>query len=211
MACFQWVGGSAKKAKCRSLHYTTDDETVRCFGRDGDFEGLREIFLHLCEVVHDVGVGPVLGVDELSAEDALLVDDVGFGDLFGAVEAVDPLLLVADGDQIDVMLDQKLVVEVGVLIDADGDDFEVGHLLVQFEQAGQLLDAWGAPGGPEVEHNDVAAQLAEIDAVGSVGDSELWCGFADVSGVAAPVAACYQKQTQYETRPDFMHFTLQFL
>ena len=43
--------------------------------------------LEVAEVVEDLGAGPVLGADELAAEDALAIDDVGLGDLGGAVEA----------------------------------------------------------------------------------------------------------------------------
>ena len=54
--------------------------------------------LEFAEVVDDLGAGPVLGGDEFSAEDALAVDDVGFGDLDGAIEMVDALGGVADGE-----------------------------------------------------------------------------------------------------------------
>ena len=114
-------------------------------------------WLHLCEVAHDVGIGPVLRADEFAAQDALAVDDVGFGNLDGAVERVDALVGVADGDEIDVVLDEELVIDVGVLVHADGDDFKVGHLLMQREQAGELFDAGRTPCGPEVEHDDFAA------------------------------------------------------
>jgi hypothetical protein len=167
--------------------------------------------LHLCEVGHEGGIGPVLGADELAAQDALSVDDVGFGDLDGAVEGVDALVFVADGDEIDVVVDEELAVDVGVLIHADGDDFEAGHLFVEGEEAGEFFDAGSAPGGPEIEDDDAAAQLAEIDGVGGVADDELGGGFADVGGMTAAVAAGEQEGCEDETCPDFRHSALHFL
>jgi len=166
--------------------------------------------LHLGEVVHDVRVGPVLRADELTAEGALAVDDVGFGNLDGAVEGVDALVGVADGDEVDVVFDEELVVDVGILVHADGDDFEVGHLLVESEQAGELFDAGRAPGGPEIEHDDVAAEFGEIDGVGAVGDGELGRGLVDVVGMGAAVAAGNKKHGQSKGRKDFRHWVHHF-
>lgn len=161
--------------------------------------------LHAGEVVHDDRVGPVLRADELAAKDALAVDDVGLGNLDGAVEGVDALVGVADGDEVDVVLGEELVVNVGVLVHADRDDFEAGHLLVEREQAGKLFDAGRAPGGPEIEHDNVAAQLGEIDGVRAVGDGELGRGLVDVARVAAAIAAGNERQGQQKGHKDFRH------
>ena len=124
-----------------------------------------------------------MGADELAAEHALTVDDVGFGDLLGAVEGVDTLLFVADGDEVDVILDQEAVIEVGVLVDAYRDDDEIGHLALEREEAGELFNAGGAEGGPKVEDDDAAAKLVEVDGSAAVVQDELGCRFADVFGV----------------------------
>ena len=72
-----------------------------------------------------------------------------------------------------MVLGEEAPVDVVVLVHADGDDGEVGHLALQGEQAGQLFDAGRAPGGPEVEHDDLAAELAEVDGLCAVGHDEL--------------------------------------
>ncbi len=140
------------------------------------------------EIADDLGVGPVLGGDEFSAEDASFVDDIALWDLFGAVEGGDARGGIAQGEEVDVVSLEEAVVLVGVLVLADGDDGDLGEAALEFEQAGKLFDAGGAPGGPEVENDDVAAKLGEIEGVGSVGEGELWSWSADASGVAAAIA-----------------------
>ena len=146
--------------------------------------------LELVEVVDDFGAGPVLGGDEFSAEGAFAVDDVGFGDLDGAVESVDLLGGIAEGDEIDMVLGEEVLVCGVVLVHADGDDGDLGEAALHFEEAGELFDTGCAPGGPEVENDDAAAELAEIDGFGAVGDYELRGGAADVAGMIATIAAC---------------------
>ncbi len=92
--------------------------------------------LEFAEVVDDLGAGPVLGGDEFSAEDALAVDDVGLGDLDGSVEMIDALGGVADGEEVDVILLEEVLVDVGVLVHADGDDGNLGKDLLHGEEAG---------------------------------------------------------------------------
>jgi hypothetical protein len=150
------------------------------------------------EVGDDGGGGPVLVADEFAAEDALLVDDVGLGDLDGAVEGIDALVGVADGEEVDVVLLEEGAVGGGVIVDADGDDGEAGHLVVEGEEAGELVDAGSAPTCPEVEEDDVAAEAGEVNGGGAVGEGELWGGEADAAGVVAAVAAGGDKQQRDE-------------
>ena len=145
--------------------------------------------LEVVQVVDDFRAGPVLGGDEFAAEDSVAVDDVGLGDLDGAVEFGDLLVGVADGEQVDIVAGEEVLVGVGVLVPGDGDDVELGHLALEGEEAGKLFDARGAVGGPEVEQDDVAAEFAEVGGVGAVGDDELGRGGGDVARVTAAVAA----------------------
>ena len=64
------------------------------------------------EVLGDLWAGPVLGADEFAAEHAIAVDDVGFGDLDGAVELVDALVGIAHGGDGDVVGNEKFAVNV---------------------------------------------------------------------------------------------------
>ncbi len=140
------------------------------------------------EEIDDLGAGPILCADELAADVAVSVDDVGFGDLDGAVERVDLLVGVTNGADVDVMLDEEAAIDVVVLIHADGDDGELGHFLLEGEEAGEFFDAGSAEGGPEVEDHDFAAEFCEVDGLGAVGHDELRGGFADVLGMLAAVA-----------------------
>lgn len=109
------------------------------------------------------------------------------------------------------MAGEEALVGVGVLIPGDGDDGEVGHLALEREEAGELFDAGGAVGGPEVEQDDVAAEFAEIGGVGAVADDELGRGGSDVAGMAASVAADGECGEEDESGRDSAHGLLQFL
>ena len=154
------------------------------------------------EVAGDLGAGPVLGGDEFAAQDTLFVDHVALGDLAGAVEGLDVGGGITEGEEVDVVLLEEAVVLVGVLVLTDGYDGDLGELVLEGQEAGELLDAGRAPGGPEVDDDDVAAELAEVDGVRSFGEGELGGGFADVAGVVAAVAAGGQEEGEAEGRED---------
>ena len=170
-----------------------DDDSSGRFGFEDFWRGLE-----LAEIADDLGAGPGLGADELPAEDAVAVDDVGFGDLGGAVEGVDACVGVADGAEVDVVLLEEAAVDVVVLVHADADDGEVGHLVLEGEEAGELFDAGGAPGCPQIEDDDLAAKLGEVEALDAVGDGEGRSDAAEAVRVAAAITTdaegryCYQ-------------------
>jgi len=110
-----------------------------------------------------------------------------------------------------VVIGEEFAVDVGVLVHADCDYGDVGHAFLHLEQAGQLFDAGGAPGGPEVQDDDLAAQLAEVDGSGAVAHDEQWGRLADVAGMRSAVAACNQQHTKCNTCPESTHDTLHFL
>ena len=141
------------------------------------------------EEVDDFGAGPVLGSDELAADDAGLVDDVGFGVDEAAVEGVGACGAVADAEEVDLVGGHEVVVGVGVVVRADGDDVDLRELLLHRGERGELGDAGRAPGGPEDEDNYVAALFGEVDGLGAVADGESGRGPADLAGVVAAVAA----------------------
>ena len=151
------------------------------------------------EVVDDVGVCPDLGSDELAAEDAVAVDDVGFGDLDGAVEGVDALVAVADGDEIDVVFGEEATVDGVVLIGADADDGDLGESVLEIEEAGQFFDAGCAPGGPEIEDDDFSVKAGEVEPLDAVTDGEERCGFFEALRVVAAVAAGGEREGQTQS------------
>jgi len=148
------------------------------------------------EVVHDLGAGPDLSADELSPQDAIAVDDVGLRNLNGAVERVDALIAVADGDEIDVMLDEEASVDVVILIGADADDGELWHGALQGEEAGQLLDAGSAVGGPKIEDDNTAVKACEVESLDAVADGEEGSGAAEVIGVISAIATGREKERE---------------
>ena len=137
--------------------------------------------LQLCEIAGDLGAGPVLRADELSPQDALSVDDVCLRNLHCAVQSIDPLVRVANREEIHMMLGQKTPVDVRILVHADRDDRHIRHLPLQRQQAGQLFDARSAKGRPKIQHDDVPAQFAQVDLSGAIADDKLRRRLVDVS------------------------------
>jgi len=84
----------------------------------------------------------------------------------------------------------ELAVGVLVDVDADGDDGDsLGlHAALHFDEGGDFFDAGSAPGGPEVEDDDLSAKLAEGDFVLGVLNGEVGCGGADVGRARSGVA-----------------------
>ena len=148
----------------------------------------------------DLGAGRVLRGDELAAEDAARVDDVGLGELEGAVEAWDARGGVAQGEQVDAVVEQEAAVGSGVVVLADGEDGELREAVLKFHQAGQFLDAGKAPCGPEVEDDDAATKLGERDGAAAVGEGELGGWGADAGGVVAAVAGGERERAEREEK-----------
>ena len=138
------------------------------------------------------GVVQSWAADEFAADDAIAVDDVGFRGA-GSIECgVGALREVEDGgDAGDVVIDEVLAVGVGVGVEADGEDDDVGQAALEVDEGGELFEAGRAPAGPEIEDDDFALGLilAEADRLCAVADDDGGSVFADLSGVAGPVAA----------------------
>ena len=104
-----------------------------------------------------------MGVDDL----AIAIHDYGIGQHTQAVAVVlgdGDALLVAEQDRV---IDAHRIHEVfGVLlgVDGDADDGEalVLVLLLQIDEGGDLAAAGRAPGGPEVDHQDLAVPFADM-------------------------------------------------
>jgi hypothetical protein len=167
--------------------------------------------LQLFQVRRDFRTRPILCRDEFAANHAVLVDDVALGDLQRAVEAVDTGRGVTNGEKVDVVLVEKAPVDGVVFILADCDDDDIGHLVVELNEAGELNDAWRTPGCPKVEDDCVAAVLAEIDGLDAVAYGEIWRCRADLVGMTAAVAPGDQQHCEDYTCPNFTHVTLHFL
>ena len=143
--------------------------------------------LQAVQIIADLGAGPVLGAHEFAADDAVAVDQIGFRPHVGVVELRRGSRWVAHSDEIDVVTDQEARIGGLVVVDADGEDGQAGHLVVQFEERGQLLEAGGALTPPEVEQHDLAAIAGQMHGGGAVGDRKVGRGLVGLRGMRAAV------------------------
>ena len=149
--------------------------------------------LQVLQVIDDFGVGPAsvgLGhADELAADDPLAVDDVAFRRTGGAEGIAGLVVEVVDGgDAGDVVVDEVLAVRGLVGVEGDGEDDDVGHVLLELHEGGKFHEAGSAPTGPEIEDHDFAAVIAEADGLRAVVDGEAGGAVADGAGVGVAVA-----------------------
>ena len=108
------------------------------------------------------------------------------------------LVWVSYGGEVHAVAGDEAVVCVRVFVDADGEDGEIGAVVVEFNESWHLLDARRAPGGPEVEQDDLAAIAGEMDGGGSVRYVEVGGGFAGLRGARAAIAGGKQGQRQQD-------------
>ena len=148
---------------------------------------------------------PIDGPDELAAQHTLAVDDVGLGKLEGSVKVVALLVGIAHGEQVDVVLFEKIL--VGALVGVDADRHHLHtlalHLLLHLHQRRHFFDAGRTPGGPEIQHHHFAAKFVEADFAVGVLNREAGGGGTDVGRAGAAVTTGQrQKQGQdAESRP----------
>ena len=144
----------------------------------------------IAEVVFDLGAGPVLRSDELTADAAGGIDDVGLGRAGGAVGKVGFLGEIEGHDHVaDVVVDEELMVGVGVGVEADGQHHHSRHLLLNLHERGQLFEAGWAPGGPEIQNHRLAAIAAQADGAALVVNGEVRGKRAYLGGMIATVAS----------------------
>lgn len=55
------------------------------------------------------------------------------------------------------MADEEGLVGLGVFVKGDGEDADLGELLLELDERGELFKARAAPGRPEVDEYDMAA------------------------------------------------------
>jgi hypothetical protein len=151
----------------------------------------NSLLLEITEIVQNFGVGPAIfgHADELAADDAAAVDDVGLG-WAGRIEGViGGICDVVDGEEArQVVIDKVLAVGRLVGIEGDGEDDDLGHLALELDEGGELLGAGSAPARPEIEDNGLAAVVAEGDGLRTVANDDGGRLFTDLGGVAGAVA-----------------------
>src|SRR6266851_4800973 len=204
---WRWILRSASSSKTPTRAWKPPTER-EC---EESTSARRLLWLHLLEITHDLRAGPDLRADELATHDALPVDHVGLRNLRRSIESIYLHVLVPHSEEIDMVLHQEPPVHIRVLIDADCDHRDLRHLLLELQQAGQLLDTRRAIRRPQVQEDDAAAQLAQVNGSRPVAHHELRRRLADPSRVIAPVAPRRRQQNQNRNRPEFTHNALHFL
>ena len=149
--------------------------------------GLR--VLKLVQVSNDLGRSPVGGANKFPPDDSVLVDDVGFRRAGGSEGEVALLGSVKGREQINVVVGDVGSVGGFFVIEADGEYDHLGHIALELNEGRELLQAGRAPGGPEVEDDDLAAVVGEADGAVGVGDGEAGRGCADLAGMVAAIAS----------------------
>ena len=146
---------------------TADDDDV-----PGPHSGIVEdklvgagLSLESSQVVQDLRLAPVNRPDKLTAQNALAIDDVGLGKSEGPVKVVTLLVGIADGQQVYVVVLEKFLVSALVDVDADSQHFYslALHFLLHLHQGRHLIHARGAPGGPEIQHHNLAPKLGQAN------------------------------------------------
>lgn len=140
------------------------------------------------QVVPDLRVGPVGCANKLAADNAVAVDDIGFRPHVGVKEACGTLIWIANRDQVNVAIADEVGVGAGVLIDTDSDNGDIRVFAMELEKRRQFFHAGTAPGGPEVEQNDLAPIVGKMDGRVTVRDGKVRCDFTSLGRVRTAVA-----------------------
>ncbi len=111
----------------------------------------------------DAGVLPIHGADEFFGHPAILVDDVCFGELECSVAVGEGAVRVAEDRKREVLASGKVLQGSSIRVHADAQHGYtlLAHGFGELLEAGSLLDAGRAPGGPEVQHHHLARVIVK--------------------------------------------------
>ncbi len=156
----------------------------------------------MAEVIHDFRWPQSIGADKFAAQHALAVDDVSLGKLESPVKVVALLVGIAHGEQVHVVRLQEILVCALVGVNAHGQHFNAlaFHSLLHLHQGWHLFNAGRAPGGPEIQHDHLAAQFVEADFAVAVLDGEVRGRGPDAGRAAAAVTAGQAQGEDYDAR-----------
>jgi hypothetical protein len=152
--------------------------------------GMLSLRVQFLDVLEETWAGEILRTNQLSADDAALVDDVGFREFEAAVKLVGRLVFIEDGEQREMLLGDVMLVLCEGLVAGDGDDLDLGHLLLKGLQTGHLLNAGSTPTGPEIQHDHFPLKTLQIDGVLTIADGKCWRWPANLVGKSASIASC---------------------
>lgn len=144
--------------------------------------------LHALDIGANLGAGPVLRAYEFAANDTISVDQVALGEDIASIALVAHLVAISDGEQVNVVVDEELVIDGGVFVGAHGEHNQLRHLMMQIDERRKLYEARRAPCCPEVEQDDLSSVSAKLHRLGVVANYEVGRRDPDLGGVDSPVA-----------------------
>ena len=100
------------------------------------------------------------------------------------------MIRVADGEEIDFVTGKEVVIGVAVDVHADADDSDSfgAEAALEFDEGRHFFDTGGTPGSPEIQDQDFALEVVDVDfAVGVLRD-EFWGERSDAGRTRATVA-----------------------
>src|SRR5271170_3432496 len=84
--------------------------------------GIARSDLELVQEVYDLRLAPFHGANELAADNAIAINDVGLGPLETAVNGTGFLVGIAHGREVYLIVFQELMIGIAINIDADPND-----------------------------------------------------------------------------------------
>lgn len=81
-----------------------------------------------------------------------------------------------------------------IRVNANGENRQVGVIVVELEQGRQLLDARRALAPPEIQQNDFAPIAGQMNGCGSVGDGEIWRWLVCLGRMRASIAPAHHSK-----------------
>ena len=108
------------------------------------------------------------------------------------------------------MVFQKFVVVVAIVVHANGEHGYalILHLLLHLHQRRHFFNAWRTPGGPKIQHDNFAAQLAQGYAVLRVLNGEIRSGIPDTGRLGAAITAAQHQGRSKGKNEDVVTHTI---
>lgn len=128
----------------------------------------------------------MLGTNELAENLSGAVNHVGLRRACGTVKLFELVIVVVDGQEIELVVAKEALVGAVRIIVTDGQDCDfVSHAALQPVQIRNFFDAWGAPGGPQVQEDNLTAIVVQRNRVIGIVESKVRSRFSGHSCVRA--------------------------
>jgi len=160
----------------------------------------RTATLKALQIASDLGVRPVGGSDEFATNDALAIDEIGLRPHVRVEEVGRGLMGIAHSDQVNMAIADEAGILIWVFVDADGEDGEIGIIVVQLEQGRKLFDARSTLTPPEVQQHYFAAIVRQMDGSKAIRNIEIGSRPTGLCGMGTAVTAGNEGQSHEEMK-----------